>query len=113
MIRNFILKLKNKPTGPIYFSYKKDIFTLLNIFKNYGFLDFEINFINNSKNQYKVNILKNNMKSIWLISNSTPISYKKLDTQLYSYILSTPKGLLYHEDAIKFKVGGFIICKFI
>ena len=53
------------------------------------------------------------MKSIWLISNSTPISYKKLDTQLYSYILSTPKGLLYHEDAIKFKVGGFIICKFI
>jgi ribosomal protein S8 len=93
MVRNFIIKLKNKPMGPIYFSYKKHIFTILSI--------------------YKVNILKNNLKNISLISTISPISYKKLDTQLYSYILSTPKGLVFHEDAIKFKVGGFIICKFI
>lgn len=112
MVRNFIIKLKNKPTGPIYFSYKKHIFTILRIFKNYGYLDYEINF-DSSRNKYKVNILKNNLKNISLISTISPLSYKKLDTQLYSYILSTPKGLVFHEDAIKFKVGGFIICKFI
>ena len=112
MVRNFIIKLKNKPTGPIYFSYKKHIFTILSIFKNYGYLDYEIN-SDRSRNKYKVNILKNNLKNISLISTISPISYKKLDTQLYSYILSTPKGLVFHEDAIKFKVGGFIICKFI
>lgn len=112
MVRNFIIKLKNKPMGPIYFSYKKHIFTILSIFKNYGYLDYEINF-DSSINKYKVNILKNNLKNISLISAISPLSYKKLDTQLYSYILSTPKGLVFHEDAIKFKVGGFIICKFI
>lgn len=111
MIKNFIIKLKNKPNGPIYFYYKKDIFTLLNIFKNYGYIDFEIN--KNEKNKYKINILKNKIKNIYLINNIQPISYKNLDIELYSYILSTSKGLLYHEDAIKFKVGGYIICKFI
>lgn len=48
-----------------------------------------------------------------MINNSQSISYKELNTEYYSYILLTSKGLLLHEDAIKYKIGGFIICKFL
>ena len=109
---NFIIKLKNKPNGPIYFYYKKHIFTLLNILKDKGYINYNIIKEPNG-NLYKLNIIENKLKSIYILKNKKPISYKNINTGFYSYILSTPKGLLFHEDAIKFKVGGFILCKFI
>jgi ribosomal protein S8 len=110
MLIKFINKLNNKPNGPIYFKYKKQIFIFLNILKKYNYINFEIIQIN--KNYFKINILKNNLQYLKTFKKNKNTSYKLLQHTLYSYILSTNKGLLLHQDALNAKVGGFIICKF-
>lgn len=96
----------------------KKILPILKILWKHNFIS---NFIFLNKNELKIIIEKNilnfkykNIKIYYKSSNYYFISYNKLKKYFkndYSYliILSTNKGIIDHNDAIKLKIGGKIL----
>jgi small subunit ribosomal protein S8 len=116
-IQNGFLSNKSKIT----YKYKsKFLINFLNILINNGYIyGFKIiknkniivflKYIDNQPSIKKIKIISKKKKNLYLKNKQL----LNLNTSLNLYIISTCKGILSHKQALKYNLGGELLCKII
>lgn len=96
--------------------YSSTLFKVLNLLIKEGYI---LRYKKQTRNKITVSLKKKNTLKITPLSSPTIkkyISYKELvalvhKNPLNTYVIHTNFGILTHENAIKYKVGGQLFCK--
>lgn len=84
-------------------------YTLINK-KNIILINVNLYFYKNKPTIFSSKIISKPSKNFFLSYDSLRLLTKKTGNSIF--LLSTPKGILTHKDAVKLKTSGFLICFF-
>ncbi len=119
-ISNFLIKIKNaKLAGKkdVSTNYSKLIENILKVLKKEGYIANYKIYKEGHFKYIKVNITDANISDLKIISSPGKRIYynvnalKKLRNTVGVTVVSTPKGVVSHKEALKNNVGGEVICR--